>query len=29
MTPPSPANLARIAKVLEATGLLRGVSVAN
>jgi 4-hydroxy-tetrahydrodipicolinate synthase len=29
MTPPSPANLARIAKVLEATGLLREVPVAG
>jgi 4-hydroxy-tetrahydrodipicolinate synthase len=29
MTPPSPANLARIAKVLETAGLLRGVSVAS
>jgi 4-hydroxy-tetrahydrodipicolinate synthase len=29
MTPPSPANLARIAKVLEAAGLLRSVSLAS
>jgi 4-hydroxy-tetrahydrodipicolinate synthase len=29
MTPPSPANLARIAEVLETAGLLRGVSVAS
>jgi 4-hydroxy-tetrahydrodipicolinate synthase len=29
MTPPSPANLARIAKVLETAGLLRGVSLAS
>ena len=29
MTPPSPASLARIAKVLETAGLLRGVSVAS
>jgi 4-hydroxy-tetrahydrodipicolinate synthase len=29
MTPPSPANLARIAKVLEATGLLRRVPLAS
>jgi len=29
MTPPSPANLARIAKVLEAAGLLRSVPVAS
>jgi len=29
MTPPSPANLARIAKVLEAAGLLRSVPLAS
>ena len=29
MTPPSPANLARIAKVLETAGLLRSVPVAS
>ena len=29
MTPPSPANLARIGKVLEAAGLLRSVSLAS
>ena len=29
MTPPSPANLARIAKVLESAGLLRSVPVAS
>jgi len=29
MAPPSPANLARIAKVLEAAGLLRSVPVAS
>lgn len=29
LTPPSPANLARIAKVLEAAGLLRSVPVAS
>jgi hypothetical protein len=29
MTPPSPANLARIATVLEAVGLLRSVPVAG
>jgi len=29
MVPPSPASMARIEKVLEAVGLLRGVSVAN
>jgi 4-hydroxy-tetrahydrodipicolinate synthase len=29
MTPPSPANLARIAKVLEAAGLLRRASLAS
>jgi 4-hydroxy-tetrahydrodipicolinate synthase len=29
MTPPSPANLARIAKVLETAGLLTGVPVAS
>jgi len=29
LTPPSPANLARIAKVLETAGLLRRTSVAS
>jgi 4-hydroxy-tetrahydrodipicolinate synthase len=29
LAPPSPANLARIAKVLEAAGLLRRTSVAS
>jgi 4-hydroxy-tetrahydrodipicolinate synthase len=29
MVPPSPASMARIEKVLETVGLLRGVQVAN